>query len=544
MDLRPTLTIDLRADSRGETVIILEKYSFLKHNKDFEDSLVSNLFSPMSLLLNHGPIPQRDSGELLMTNHKRPTISEMLDIKSVAIIGVSASMGFYWAHSMLQWQHNLKVWLVSRTAGEALGHKIYQNLDEIPEPIDYAIIRVPYSAVPEVLKQASKKGAKGATIFTSGFSELGTEEGKERERELKKIIDTLPTRVFGPNCMGLMYPRIGFAFMPTVMQRIGDVGFISQSGGVAISTYTAGVESGVGFSKVFSFGNAADITPTELFEYFQSDDETQVVGAYLEGTQQGKQLMNALRILAEKKPIVVLKGGRSAEGSRVVSSHTGALAGSSNVWDAAFRQANVATVKTLEELISTLSVFSLSPKPKSRNVAIIAISGGTSVVYTDLCIESGLNVPKTSKHTLEKLDPMINDVGNSLGNPIDLAADYYDLENITEIIKTVGADSAFDSIILEADPHHIHQVGTIMGLQDVTEIFWSAMSQAGQHIVGHESKPFLVAIPEVAYAEARMKSWNVFVNDGLPVFRNISEAIGALTKVCNYYENRDRREAA
>jgi acyl-CoA synthetase (NDP forming) len=476
-----------------------------------------------------------------MTSKSRPTIKEMLEIKSVAIVGVSPSMGYYWAHSMLQWQHELNVWLVSRREGPVLGQKLYQSIDDIPEKIDYAIIRVPYHAVAEVLKEASKKGAKGATIFTSGFSELGTEEGIRREQDLKQIIDQLPTRVFGPNCMGLMYPKIGFSFMPTVMQRIGNVGFISQSGGVAISTYTAGVESGVGFSKVFSFGNAVDITPTELLEYFQTDDETSTVGAYIEGTIQGKPFLKALRGLAEKKPVVVLKGGRSQEGSRVVSSHTGALAGSRQVWDAAFRQANVPTVRTLEDLIATLSVFSLSPKPKSRNVGIIAISGGACVVYTDLCIESGLKVPKTSKETLVKLDPMINDVGTSLGNPIDLAADYYDLENIGEIIKTVGEEKGFDSIILEADPHHIHQVGSILGLQDATEFFWKLMSEAGRHIVDNENKPVLVAIPEVAYAEARMKSWNVFVDEGLPVFRNMSEAIGALTKVNQYYEIRDRR---
>ncbi|MHA2140249.1 MAG: CoA-binding protein [Candidatus Thorarchaeota archaeon] len=477
-----------------------------------------------------------------MTNPDRPTISEMLEIKSVAIIGVSTSMGYYWAHSMLQWQHELKVWLVSRNEGEALGHKIYQSVEDIPESIDYAIIRVPYNAVSEVLKQVSKKGAKGATIFTSGFSELGTEEGKQREKELKALAESLPIRVLGPNCMGLMYPKIGFAFMPSVMQRIGNVGFISQSGGVAISTYTAGVESGVGFSKVFSFGNASDVTPTELLEYFQTDAETAAVGAYIEGTKQGKALLNALKGLAEKKPVVVLKGGRSDEGSRVVSSHTGALAGSRNVWDAAFRQSNVPTVKTLEDLIATLSVFSLSPRPKTRNVGIIAISGGTSVVYTDLCIESGLFVPRTSKKTLERLDPMINDVGTSLGNPIDLAANYYDFANIGEVIKTVGEDRGFDSIILEADPHHIHQVGSIMGMLDATEIFWKVMAEACRHIVDHEKKPVLIAIPEVAYAEARMKSWNVFVDEGLPVLRNINEAVVALTKVCSYYETRDRRE--
>ncbi|MFW9913786.1 MAG: hypothetical protein ACFFEU_15010, partial [Candidatus Thorarchaeota archaeon] len=115
------------------------------------------------------------------------------------------------------------------------------------------------------------------------------------------------------------------------------------------------------------------------------------------------------------------------------------------------------------------------------------------------------------------------------------------MENLGEVIKTVGEEKRFDSIILEADPHHVHQVGTILGLLDATEFFWKIMSEAGRHIVDNENKPVLVAIPEVAYADARMRCWNVFVEDGLPVFRNMSEAVGALSRVCQYYETKERR---
>lgn len=476
-----------------------------------------------------------------MTTPERHTISEMLEIKSVAIVGVSSSMGHYWPHSMLQWPHNLKLWFVSRRQGEALGHRLYQSVGDIPETIDFAIIRVPYQAVSEVLKEASAKGAKGVTIFTSGFSELGTEEGKQREEEISQIAETIPTRVLGPNCMGLMYPKIGMAFMPTVKQLVGDVGFLSQSGGVAISTYTAGVEAGVGFSKMFSFGNAVDITPAEILDYFIDDEETAVVGAYIEGTKEGNVLLGNLKSLAEKKPVVVLKGGRSEEGSRVASSHTGALAGSKEIWDAAFRQANVPTVVTLEDLIATLGLFSLSPPPASRNVGVLAISGGTSVVYTDLCIERGLKIPPTSKETLEKLDPLIKDVGTSLGNPIDLAADYYDFENIGQVIRIVGEEPRFDSIILEANAHHLHQVGTIMGLTEMVGEFWRVMAEAGRDIVREQNKSVIVTVPEVAFPEARSIAWKAFIKEGLPVFRNISEAVGSLERVCDYYETRRRR---
>ncbi|MHA2371736.1 MAG: CoA-binding protein [Candidatus Thorarchaeota archaeon] len=476
-----------------------------------------------------------------MTRTTRPSISEMLEIQSVAIVGASANMGYYWAHCMLQWDHDLRVWLVSRKTGEALGQKIYGSLSELPEKIDYVIVAVPWKYVPQVIKECEEHGAKGVTIFTSGYSELGTEEGHRREEELAELVKNLNIRALGPNCMGLMYPKLGISFIPTVGKRAGNVGFLSQSGGVAITTYTTGVESGVGFSKLFSFGNHVDITPAEIMRFFADDDETEVVGVYVEGTKGGKEFFNALIDLAKKKPVVALKGGRSNEGSRAASSHTGALAGNREIWEAAFRQANVTTVSTLEELVATLSIFSLTPKPRSQNIGMIAISGGTSVIYTDLCVESGLAVPKTSPEIIEQLDPLIRDVGTGLGNPIDLASDYYQDQTISEVIRLVGSDPNFDSIIVEADVHNIHQVSTIMDAADVVHYFWSALADASRKVVLEEKKPVLITIPEVAYPNARMEAWRIFVERGLPVFRNMGEAVGALSAVAKYYEIQNKR---
>jgi acetyltransferase len=476
-----------------------------------------------------------------MTTHKKPSIAEILDIKSLAIIGVSAKLGYYWAHSMLQWDHNLDVWLVSHKGGEVLGHKIHESFDEAPNNIDYAIIAVPYKYVPETLVQCRKKGVKGVTIFTSGFSELGTEDGKQRELEVKQILDENGMRAFGPNCMGLMYPEIGMAFMPTAKRLVGDVGFLSQSGGVAIATYTAGVAGGVGFSKVFSFGNQVDIRPHELIDFFRDDTKTKVVGAYIEGAKNGRQLLDSLQSITDKKPVVVLKGGRSNEGSRAAASHTGALAGKNEIWNAAFRQTNVIAVETLEDLVATLSIFSLSPKPQSRNVGLVTISGGTSVIYTDLCIENGLKVPKTSPETIDKLDPLIRDVGTGLGNPIDLAADYYVDQTTSEVIRLVGEEPNFDSIIIEADIHNMHQVATILDAEDNLVDYWTIMAEAGRNVMDNQKKPVLVAVPDVAYPGPRAEAWNVFVKHGLPVFHNVKEAINALAAVRNYHETRERR---
>ena len=478
-----------------------------------------------------------------MNKTQTHSIADILDINSVAIVGVSANMGYYWVHSMLQWNKDLNLWLVSKREGEVLGRKIYTSILDLPERIDYAIIAVPYRAVPQTLRGCHQQGVKAVTIFTSGFSELGTDDGVQRELEIRQILDETGIRAFGPNCMGLLYPKIGFAFMPTVKKLSGDVGFLSQSGGVAISTYTTGVESGVGFSKVFSFGNQVDITPQELLDYLRDDDETSVIGAYIEGAKNGKEVLESMKRAASKKPVVVIKGGRSEEGSRCVSSHTGALAGNREIWNGVFRQANVLTVRTIEDMVATLSIFSLSPKPKSRNLGLIAISGGTSVIYTDLCIEKGLKVPKTSDETIKKLDPLIRDVGTGLGNPIDLAADYYQDQTTSEVIRIIGEDPKFDSLLVEADVHNMHQVATIMGAADVLADYWKVMAEASRKVVEKEDKPVLVALPEVAYPMARAEAWNVFVDHKLPVFRNVNEAVSALSQVCDYHETRDRRRS-
>ena len=179
-----------------------------------------------------------------------------------------------------------------------------------------------------------------------------------------------------------------------------------------------------------------------------------------------------------------------------------------------------------------------------RNVGIIAISGGTSVIYTDLCIDRGLNVPRTPEETIKKLDPLILDVGTGLGNPIDLAADYYQDQTTTEVIRIAGEESKFDSIILSADVHNMYQAASIMGAEDVLAEFWKIMASAARKVIEKENKPVLVAIPEVAYLVPRSHAWDAFVEAGLPVFRNINEAVSALARVCDYYETREKRGAS
>ena len=253
---------------------------------------------------------------------------EFIHSKSVAIIGTSSSAGYYWLRSFLDFGFPGKIYPVNPKIDEDLGLKFYKSLSEVPGDVDYAVLRVPARIVPSVLDECVAKNCKAITIFTSGYSELGTEEGRHRERLITEKIKSSPFRAFGPNCIGLACPETGFAFRPDLKPTPGPIGFVSQSGGKAIDCYLAVVETQLGISKIFSYGNEADISSWELVEYLHRDPKTQVIGIYIEGVRDGPRLRKAIADCATDKPVVVWKSGITEAGKRAVSSHSAALAGS------------------------------------------------------------------------------------------------------------------------------------------------------------------------------------------------------------------------
>jgi len=197
--------------------------------------------------------------------------------------------------------------------------------------VDFAIIAVPAPIVPKVLEDCAKKGVKLATIFSSGFSETGTREGVLLEKMIAEVAKKVGIRIFGPNCMDAYFPKQGLSFRPDLPKESGDIGFISQNGGNAIGIIICGSVWGLKFSKVFSYGNAADLDSPDLLEYLRWDKETKVIGLYIEGVKNGSKLLSVLKKTTKEKPVVVWKGGVTELGSRAVASHTGALAGSAKI---------------------------------------------------------------------------------------------------------------------------------------------------------------------------------------------------------------------
>ncbi len=461
---------------------------------------------------------------------------EFIRARSVALIGTSPKANFYWLRSFLNFGFPGKLYPVNPNIDEALGLKCYKSLSEVPEPIDYAIVRVPARIVSSVLDECIAKGVKCVTIFTSGFSELGTEEGRRREAEITEKIQASQMRVFGPNCMGLCCPESRFSFRPDLRPNPGSIGFIAQSGGKAIDTYLAVEEAGEGCSKFFSFGNEIDISSSDLVEYLSHDDHTKVIGMYLEGARDGQKLRSALASAAPKKPIVVWKAGNTVEGARAVASHSAALAGSAQVWDGLLHQTGVAMVHSFEHLIDSMVAFIRCPPPKGNRVAFIAISGGAGVVGADILVSQGFKLPNLTKEKVKALSKIVQAVGTNVRNPIDLAASYFYPDVASKALRLVAEDDNIDAIILEAAPHYIEFMARHLSMKDYTSDYWRIIIEVANYCMRDLHKPFFVAVPAIGFAEENLAARRQFREGGLPISFTTADAASTLRTLITYYK--------
>lgn len=303
-----------------------------------------------------------------------------------------------------------------------------QGLRAIPsildwdDPVDVAVVAVAAPSVLPVLKECVAKGVKGAVVLSAGFREAGP-DGQDREAELRTWLRGQPLRVLGPNCLGWIRPsrRINLTFAPG-MPRAGPLGFFSHSGALCTAILDWSRDHGLGFSLFASLGNQADVTETEILEALTDDAETRVVIGYVEGVAEGRAFFEALRAAAARKPCVLMKAGRSSEGARAVSSHTGALAGSDRAFDAAVAQAGAVRANTLEELFDLARALATQPLPRGRRVMIVTNGGGLGILATDAASASKLEVAPLASDGRERLRAVLPPHA-SVANPVDLVGD-------------------------------------------------------------------------------------------------------------------------
>ncbi len=354
-----------------------------------------------------------------------PAIRSLFYPRSVAFIGASAQMG-KWGHMLLcntiSGGYQGEVYAVNPKGGVIAGKSAFKTIAEIPGEVDLAVVTVPAAGIMNLIPQLKAKGIKHVLLITSGFGETGS-EGKNLERQLVQEARDAGILVLGPNTMGICNPHIQFFCTGTsVRPKAGSTAVVAQSGNMGTQLLAFAEAQGIGIRAFSGSGNEAMITIEDYMEGFEVDELTRTVMLYIESVKQGRRFFESARRVSHKKPIVLLKGGQTRAGNRAASSHTGAMATNTRLFDAVCRQAGIVKVDQPMELLDLSAAFSSLPLPKGNRIAIMTLGGGWGVVTADLCNQFGLEVPELSSSLIARIDTILPPYW-SRSNPIDLVGE-------------------------------------------------------------------------------------------------------------------------
>jgi acyl-CoA synthetase (NDP forming) len=470
--------------------------------------------------------------------------------KSLAIIGASAELakfGNIILSAIMEIGYGGKIYPVNPEGGEINGLKVYGSLNEIPGEVDLAILTIPAASVSGALEDCLRKGVKGVEILTSGFKETGSPEGVWMEEEISQIARRR-LRILGPNCFGIYCPESGLTILPgqNFSRESGPVGFLSQSGGLCADLGQMAKGLGLRFSKMVSYGNGCDVAACDLLEYFFADEKTRIIAGYVEGLEDGSRFLRILKENRGKKPVILWKAGLTATGSRAVRSHTGSLSGSGAIWDAAFKQAGLIQVYSVDELIDTLYAFLYLPSWAGPRVAVMGGGGAISVAASDSLERLGLSVPVFSPKILEKLTPSFPPVGNSLKNPVDLGNPMIPPSMLRKVMEAAGEDDGIDTLMIIQILYYIlfylrHWLG--MDDRPLSQFsFQPELLKACQEVREKYGKPIILVMPDIT-TDTRMvdmefewrRERDTYQAAGFPVYKSLDRAARALTHFIAYH---------
>ncbi|MDP2766852.1 MAG: CoA-binding protein [Candidatus Methanoperedens sp.] len=372
-------------------------------------------------------------------------LSSIFEPESIAVIGASNNETKWGGRLLKNILSGFKgpVYPVNPKEKVVQGITSYPSVMDIPGDVGMAVIAVPAQFVLSIVEECGKKGVKGLVVISAGFSESG-EAGGVLEQKLVSMVRKYGMCMIGPNTLGIVNEPVNLnASIIGQLPRSGLISFITQSGtlGLAIADWT--IDMGLGLCKIISTGNKASTDDVDLIEYLDSDPSTGVIAMYIEGIKRGRAFIEAAR--RTKKPIIAIKTGRSKRGAKAVFSHTGSIAGSDDVYSAAFRQAGILRVDTIDEVFDAALAFSCQPLPRGNNVAIISNGGGASIVATDECEKHGMNIVDLSDETKEKIKKVIPGFA-SASNPVDTAGTSSYMA-YSETIKALLLDKNVDALI-------------------------------------------------------------------------------------------------
>jgi acetyl coenzyme A synthetase (ADP forming)-like protein len=412
------------------------------------------------------------------------SLDPLLRPKSIAVIGASrkeSSIGWQILDNLLKHGFQGPVYPVNPKATAIHSMRAYPRIGDVPGPVDLAVVVVPKEQVLAVVQESVDAGVKGFVVISAGFREVGG-EGDAREAALLEIVRSRGLRMIGPNCMGVLNSEAGVRMNATFAPSsppAGNVAFMSQSGAMGLSILDYAESLGIGISMFVSVGNKADVSGNDLLDYWKDDPGTGLILLYIESFGNPEKFVELAREISRRKPIAVVKSGRTAAGARAAASHTGALAQTDLATDALLRQAGAIRVQTVEELFHLATAFSNQPLPKGNRVAIVTNAGGPGIILADACETRGLEVTSLSPETERKLRAALPEEA-SVRNPVDMIASAtarsYEAA-LDAVLEDPNVDAAIASFV---PPLGIHA-------EDIAKALAKANSR-------HQAKPLLAVL--------------------------------------------------
>jgi acyl-CoA synthetase (NDP forming) len=456
--------------------------------------------------------------------------------KSIAIVGVSRGEfrfgGGSYLHKFQECGFPGSLYPINPKAGEIQGIRAYPSLTSLPEVPDLVMVCLPAEAVLGVLEECARIGARHIHILTSGFKEIGTEQGKDLEEKLAAFSREKGLLVVGPNCMGPYNPAACLTAWGAIPGVSGPVGVISQSGTITqrVTEYLCSL--GLGIAKAVSIGNAAVLDSMDYLSFMARDPAIRTIAMYLESVPNPREFLQLAREVNQRKPLVLWKGGESDVGASTAISHTGGMAGASHLWEAFFRQSGVARVRSMDEWGDTILGLTLLPAPRGKGVFLVGGGGGHSVVNGDMCIRQGLEVPPLTGTTMDKLLQIMPAVGSIAGNPLDNWRAFDDAEHLAQVMKMGYEDPGVsmivaDRIIPRASYH-------MQDAPDPTPAVIEFVKKHGQQKPTVFTVDFAGGDPELTAQGSSLMAR--FCRAGIPAFPSPERAMRTLAHLCRYHE--------
>jgi len=452
-------------------------------------------------------------------------LDQFFNPKSIAVIGASAKknkLGYVLLKNLIDYKYKGKIYPINPKYKKILKLKTFQSLSSVSKKIDLAIIIVPAKIVPLLLEQCGKKEIKSVIIISSGFKEIG-EKGKKLENKIIKIAKKYKIKILGPNCLGILDSTndLNASFAKQMLKK-GKIGFISQSGAICCAMLDWAEKTNIGFSRFVSLGNMALVNEIDLLKFFKKDSQTKIIILYLEQISRGKEFIKEVSQITKNKPLIIIKGGETKEGSQAVLSHTGALAKPNEMFKFALRQYGVIQVNSLSDLFDLIKFYAIeerhyamSPSLRGQKIAVLTNAGGPGAITIDALKKNNFEIAVLEKRTSKILKKNLP-ITAGIKNPIDISGDAR-ADRYKTALDVLIKDKKVDAIIVVLTP------------QSVTEIKKTAKMIV--KLSRKSKKPILTSFIGGKNIDQGNK---ILDKANIPVYNYPGQAVKVLAKVCNY----------